>query len=185
MTTPETRFELRTSRLRLVPLTLEDLRLDLARPAELARRLGVLPALGERPGELAAIFAAEERRLALETATDPQAYLWHVWSILSVEEQRPAGGLLFKGRPTAAGEVELGYGLDQPYRGRGYMTEAVSAVAAWALDQRHVLAILAETDPDNITSHRVLIKSGFSRFRETDDMLWWRRLRGAPPVSAQ
>lgn len=184
ISTPPTRFELTTARLRLVPLALDDLRLAVRRPAALARRLGVRAPLEPRSAELGAIFEAEERRLALEMEHDRWAFLWHVWAIIGIKERRMVGSLMFKGRPTESGQVELGYSLDRPYRGRGYMSEAVDGVTAWALEQPHVLAVLAETDDDNIASHRVLERCGFRLYLRVDRMWWWRRLRGQPTPAA-
>src|SRR5688572_28332655 len=37
------------------------------------------------------------------------------------------------GGPDEQGSVEIGYGLAQPYRGRGYATEAADALTGWLL----------------------------------------------------
>jgi RimJ/RimL family protein N-acetyltransferase len=54
------------------------------------------------------------------------------------------------------------------------MTEAIGAVAQWALKQPEVLAILAETDIDNISSHRTLSKNSFIVYKKVENMIWWR-----------
>ena len=70
------------------------------------------------------------------------------------------GDLGFKGI-TADGMVEIGYGIDEAYWGRGYATEAVIEAVKWASEQKGVTRIEAETDPDNAASQRVLQKAGF------------------------
>lgn len=64
-------------------------------------------------------------------------------------------------RPTEHG-VELGYLLRRSFWGKGYMTEALSAVADWALGQFDVFRVWAYVDTDNVASHRVLEKAGFA-----------------------
>ena len=71
------------------------------------------------------------------------------------------GGAGFKGTPDKRGDVEIGYGIDAQYRCRGYATEAVNAMTAWALTQPGVRRVLAQTEPGNAISQRVLQKCGF------------------------
>jgi RimJ/RimL family protein N-acetyltransferase len=54
------------------------------------------------------------------------------------------------------------------------MTEAIGAVTQWALKQPEVQAILAETDINNIASHRTLSKNSFTVYKEVENMIWWR-----------
>ena len=70
------------------------------------------------------------------------------------------GDLSFKGL-AADGMVELGYGLRDGYCGHGYMTEAVKAISAWAVVQKGVTRIEAETAPKNTASQHVLMNAGF------------------------
>jgi len=71
------------------------------------------------------------------------------------------GGIGFKGSPDENGNVEIGYGIDEKYRKNGYATEAVNSVTAWALSQSGVKRVVAQTEPDNAASQRVLFKNGF------------------------
>jgi RimJ/RimL family protein N-acetyltransferase len=59
------------------------------------------------------------------------------------------------------GTAEIGYGLAAPYRGRGYGSELVGAVSQWLLRQPGITRVVAETDPGNAASRRVLEKAGF------------------------
>lgn len=67
-----------------------------------------------------------------------------------------------KGSADATGMVEIGYGLAAPYRGQGYGTEAVGAMAEWLLRQSGTVTVRACTLADNAASRRVLEKNGFS-----------------------
>ena len=69
--------------------------------------------------------------------------------------------------------VEVGYGLNEGFRGNGYMTEALAALCAWAFGDAGVSAVTAETDRDNFASHAVLQKCGMRVFKETEGSLFW------------
>jgi ribosomal-protein-alanine N-acetyltransferase len=73
------------------------------------------------------------------------------------------GGIGFKGAPDAEGTVEIGYGIDEEYRGNGYATEAVNGLMKWALEQKGVRCITAQTEPGNDISQKVLLNNGFVR----------------------
>ena len=93
---------------------------------------------------------------------NPEQRIWHaVWNMqLNDETSRSVGDLSFKGLDSN-GVVEIGYGIKKEYEGQGYMTEAVTAMVGWAIEQIGVNNIEAETDPDNKASQRVLEKTGF------------------------
>jgi ribosomal-protein-alanine N-acetyltransferase len=59
--------------------------------------------------------------------------------------------------------ADLGYVLARSYWGRGYATEAVKAVTAWALAQPAIYRVWAVCDVENIASARVLEKAGMQR----------------------
>lgn len=57
----------------------------------------------------------------------------------------------------------IGYTIAKCFWGRGYGTEAVSAVARMALSIPGVFRVSAVVDVENVASARVLEKSGFAR----------------------
>ena len=83
-----------------------------------------------------------------------------VWVMRLTDGGNDVGNLCFKGI-AKDGAVEIGYGIYEGYEGRGYMTEAVTAMTLWALALPSVTRVEAETDPDNAASQRVLEKAGF------------------------
>lgn len=93
---------------------------------------------------------------------NPEQRIWYaVWNMqLNDETGRSVGDLCFKGL-NSNGMVEIGYGIKKEYEGQGYTTEAVTAMARWAIEQIGVKYVEAETDPDNKASQRVLEKAGF------------------------
>jgi RimJ/RimL family protein N-acetyltransferase len=60
------------------------------------------------------------------------------------------------------GRVEIGYGLAAPYRGQGYGTEAVRALADWVAAQPGVTAVTAAVEVGNVASRRLLERLGFT-----------------------
>ena len=93
---------------------------------------------------------------------EPDRRVWHaVWLMeLKSEPGSFVGDLSFKGLG-ADGMVELGYGLREGCCGKGWMTEAVRAICAWALRQTGVTRVEAETAPDNMASQKLLLSVGF------------------------
>ncbi len=57
--------------------------------------------------------------------------------------------------------AELGYILDRRHWGKGYMTEALSCVFAFAFDELKLHRLEADTDPENAPSLALLEKFGF------------------------
>jgi RimJ/RimL family protein N-acetyltransferase len=76
------------------------------------------------------------------------------------------------GAPTAV--VEIGYGVDEAFRGRGFAAEAVGALVDWGRDREDVGVIFAETLTANLPSRRVLEKNDFQPFAESSDAVLWR-----------
>jgi RimJ/RimL family protein N-acetyltransferase len=97
-------------------------------------------------------------RLVLAT---PGAAMW-----LITREGVLIGDVGTHGPPDADGSVEIGYGVAEPYRGRGYGLEAISALCAWLRAQPDVRRVLANTDAENVPSRRILECIGFGLIGE-------------------
>ena len=64
--------------------------------------------------------------------------------------------------PDERGVVEIGYGLAEPFRRKGYATEAVAAMCTWLRGEAGGKVITATSvDPQNEASRRLLEKLGF------------------------
>jgi RimJ/RimL family protein N-acetyltransferase len=87
--------------------------------------------------------------------------------VLERKSELVIGGVGFFG-PPENGRVEIGYGIVESWRCRGYATEAVVAMLQFALTQPRVTEVIATTDPGNTASLRVLEKSGLS-YQSRDD----------------
>lgn len=90
---------------------------------------------------------------------------WWIWYFIRDDDEHDERILIgnggFKGRPDAAGSVELGYSICRDYQNQGYATEAVFGLVFWAFQQDGVNRITAETLPELKASIRVLEKNNF------------------------
>lgn len=84
------------------------------------------------------------------------------WKIM-LRTGETVGGIGFKGAPDAHGMVEIGYGIDEAYRRKGYAAEALAGMVKWAMKQDRVQYITAQTEPNNKISQKVLLLNGFIR----------------------
>ena len=113
-------------------------------------------------------IAAQELDVLREAYTEmlngalahPNERAWYAIWMIALRNGTHVGELCFKG-VSPDGAVEIGYGIDERYQDRGYATEAVSAVTAWAAQQGGITRVEAEAEDENIASLRVLEKSGF------------------------
>jgi GNAT superfamily N-acetyltransferase len=94
---------------------------------------------------------------------------WGSYALVRREDDRALGTMGFHGPPDERGRVEVGYDLAVPARGRGYATEALRALTAWALAQGDVTAVTARVDPDNAASCGVLERAGFRHVGRLDE----------------
>ena len=92
--------------------------------------------------------------------THPAQWAWYAIWMIELQDGTHVGELCFKGL-SEEGHTEIGYGIAEEHQGRGYATEAVSALANWALQQPGVSCVTAETEETNIASQKVLQKAGF------------------------
>lgn len=82
------------------------------------------------------------------------------WVIETQDSKQVIGMMIAR---VNAEKWELGFVLARPFWGRGYMTEAVKALIAWALKQKEIYRVWAVCDIDNKASARVMEKVGMTR----------------------
>lgn len=98
----------------------------------------------------------------------PNQWEWYAIWMIELKDGTHIGELCFKGI-SDEGIAEIGYGIAEEYRCRGYATEAVSALGDWALEQTGAECITAEVEESNIASQKVLKKAGFTPTGETGE----------------
>ncbi|AMQ05090.1 GNAT family protein [Sporosarcina sp. FSL K6-1540] len=164
-------MELKTERLRLIPLNAVNLKLLIDNQKAMELKLSL-----SHSDEI----LSEELRQAMEyrltkVVNDKQNYLWNTnWLIVSDDNNCVIGGMMLKGLPNANGEVIIGYYTLPNYQGNGYMTETIIRTKSWLLSQPNVRYIIADTEKDNNASHRVLEKTGAEMYKETEELYYWR-----------
>jgi len=92
------------------------------------------------------------------------------------------GGIGFHGAPRD-GEVEIGFGIAEEWRGRGLGAEAVTAFVRYAFTLPGVRRVQAETDPGNEASVRTLERAGLAPVPERGGRRRFTADRGAVPLS--
>jgi RimJ/RimL family protein N-acetyltransferase len=83
---------------------------------------------------------------------------WACWYVIE-KPHTLAGNCGFKGKPDAAGTVEVGYSIIPSLQRQGLASDAVAALLAWC-GQRGAKKVIAETFSDLISSIRVMQKNG-------------------------
>jgi RimJ/RimL family protein N-acetyltransferase len=164
--------EINTPRLRLVALTLEQLKQSLHSPQDLERELGFAIAPIDPAGGVQRAIHIKISKM--EQAAESHHAWYTYWLIVPRLAPYGAGQIGFKGIPNGLGEVEIGYGIGEAYQRKGYMTEAARLLVEWAFQSGRCRAVTAETLPDNFPSQRVLQKIGMRQDGEMDGMLLWR-----------
>ena len=136
-------------------------------------RLRIYPASRE---QMEAFIAAQTDEILKAAYTEmlagclahPGQWEWYAVWMMELKDGTHIGELCFKGL-SEDGTAELGYGVAEKYRNRGYAAEAVSALVNWAFRQPGVAGITAETEASNTASRRVLEKTGFAPTGETGE----------------
>ena len=136
-------IEIQTERLKLIPLTLDQLRCYVAVPEVLEQELGL-----EVSREIVTdrLRRAIEMKVAKIEQVHPSEHWWYTyWLIVVKDRPYPYGAGLagFKGVPDNQGKTEIGYGIDPAYCNKGYMTEAVKGLIEWAFQDVRCRAVIA------------------------------------------
>lgn len=104
---------------------------------------------------------------------------WWNYLIVHRKDVRLIGTCGYKGTPSLAGEVEIGYEIADHYQGQGLATEAAQALVAHAFADAAVNWITAHTLAEKNASNHLLQKIGFQFIGEhmdiEDGLVWeWR-----------
>jgi ribosomal-protein-alanine N-acetyltransferase len=128
---------------------------------------GVLAAIAAMDPAMKAQLSADWLALFATTAS-PDPWV-HGFSVVHRESGAVVGTCGYKGPPTAEGVVEIAYGIDPEYQGKGYATEAAAALVAYAFAAANVRVVVAHTLPESHASQKILIKCGFAYIGEVVD----------------
>lgn len=164
--------------LKLLPLSLADLKVLLHSRAELEKMLGLASSGFRTSG--GDVFD-EEFKTALrefiipKVEENPESCLWYThWLILDADRNMTVGGIGAAGIPDKDGRAMIGYYIDQRHEGKGVASEGLRLFIAWLEQDQSLKEIVADTQVHNIASQRVLEKNGFVLLGEVEEGLRWQ-----------
>lgn len=104
---------------------------------------------------------------------------WWNYLVIHQRDVRLIGTCGYKGTPSLAGEVEIGYEIAEAYQGQGLATEAAAALVQNAFSSEGVRYITANTLAEKNASNHLLQKIGFQFVAEhldlEDGLIWeWK-----------
>jgi RimJ/RimL family protein N-acetyltransferase len=151
-------YRIRTARMELIASSAVLLKAELRSSGYLSVLLNAVVMDGWPPETWK--LAAEEFMARIEKHPGLAGWLNWYWVLVEGDRRTLIGSGGFTGAPFN-GEAMVGYAVLKPYQGRGYGSEAVSALANWAFARPGVQRIVAETNHTNKKSIRLLEKCGF------------------------
>jgi len=168
-----------SERLRLIPLDTSQLQLHATDYEALQRSLGLMP----RQMQMEEYFQQEFNDALAnywlpETAANSTQFQWFTnWLIIYKTDNCVAGGVGVAGLPNDDGETEIGYGIDQTYRRQGIASEALECLVSWVFRHDFCKAVFAHTLIESNGSSDVLLKAGFERVKEENNLVLWRKVK--------
>jgi RimJ/RimL family protein N-acetyltransferase len=170
VTTPR----LRTARLDLAPLTVE----DAAEMAVVLADPGLYSFTGGEPPGVETLTRRYGRLVA--GPADPSREAWHNWIVRLAGDGTLVGTVQATIHPGAA-DAEVAWVIGVPWQGRGYASEAAAALVDW-LAQTGVATVFALVHPGHAASSAVARRIGLEPTAElVDGELVWRRDVGDRP----
>lgn len=164
-------MQLETERLKLLPLDANNLALSVEDYSKMESDLGL---------KVTNTILDDEMKYAMEVRLkkvldDGENYLWLTnWAVVLKTENKIIGYIMIKGYPNEKGEVIIGYGINEKYRNKRYATEALKGLINWIFKNLKVICVIADTEKENISSHKVLENIGAIKYKETDELIWWK-----------
>ncbi|AOM78809.1 GNAT family N-acetyltransferase [Pedobacter steynii] len=162
-----------TDRLYLIPFTIPIAQEILDRKYTILSGMGLKPGKGWPDEDL--LETLPRIVTNLEKVTEPSGF--ESWLIVEKEGMNIVGDAGFKGKPDPEGAVDLGYGIVDSARRKGYAVEAGEALISWAFKQQQVKVITARCMHVNEGSTKTLERLGFYQKVIKEEMIHWFLLR--------
>jgi len=167
-------LKLNTERLSILPLDEYNLELSINDFNKMEKNLGLTITDKNIGGREKNVFNIRLNGVK----NNPMNYMWYTtWIIILKPENRIVGHIMLKGYPNENGEVIIGYYMQDEYRCKGYMTEALRELIKWAFLNSDVKYIIADTLKNNRLSQKLLQKIGMVFYKEDDECFWWKLKR--------
>lgn len=112
---------------------------------------------------------------SLEQSKLPSGF--ETWMIVKKENMKVIGDIGFYGKPNEKGEVEVGFGLVESQRGKGFGFEALRAIMDWLSAEESVKVIKASCLIGNKPSAHILEKAGMKEINRDDELIHWELIK--------
>jgi RimJ/RimL family protein N-acetyltransferase len=166
--------EIQTTRLRLIPLNLQNLLLLKEDRALMENNLGLTLSQQVIEPHIQEEFANAIDFWISQVIDNEEHYPWFTnWEVVLKEKNVSIGGIGLTGKPNRDGQVMVGYGIDGNYHNKGFATESLQAMISWIFAHPDAKSIHAETKIHNLASQKVLIKNGFKQVGQHEDYYHW------------
>jgi len=168
--------DIHTPRLKLIPATIDHLRVELDTPERLGALLGAEVPASWPPG----VYDRDAMQFFVEKAQQggEEVLGWYGWYALQPASSETKALLVasagYSGPPTADGTVEIGYSVANEERGKRYATEMIKALTQRAFEDSRVRHVVAEVHESNTASWKALSRAGFVRIGAGREEGYWR-----------
>jgi ribosomal-protein-alanine N-acetyltransferase len=106
-----------------------------------------------------------------QVKADPSTNKWFVRFIVLKESRIVIGSTSFHGAPDENGMMEIGLGVEEAYRNRGYAKEALLGMWRWVSGEPGVKTLRYTVSPENIPSVKIIEGFGFTyRGQQMDEL---------------
>lgn len=106
-----------------------------------------------------------------QVKADPSCNKWFVRFIVLKESKEIIGSTSFHGVPDENGMMEIGLGIEEPFRNQGFAREALVGMWRWVSTQPDVKTLRYTVSPENLPSIAVINYFGFEyKGQQMDDV---------------
>lgn len=98
---------------------------------------------------------------------------FQVWLFIEKATNTIVGSGGFKGCPNECGEIDLGYGIAEEHRKKGYGFEGAKALLQWAFTEKEVQAVTASCLKTNEPSNKILNKLQMKQIKEDKEYYYF------------
>lgn len=90
------------------------------------------------------------------------------WGVALQNDNKLIGTICFWNISIDKDTAEIGYELQPPFQGKGYIQEAIEKVIQYGFENMKLVSIVAEPEEGNLKSIKILEKKGFKRISSSD-----------------
>lgn len=97
-----------------------------------------------------------------QVKADPSTNKWFIRFIVLKKLNQAIGSVSFHGVPDENGMMEIGIGVEEPFRGKGYAREALRGMWNWVCNEPDVKVLRYTVSPENAPSIAIIEHFGFA-----------------------